>query len=73
MTNLGLPQWLSDKEFAYNEGDAGDAGLIIRSGKSPEGGHDNPLQDSCLENPMDRGNWWATLHRVGKSQIRLSD
>ena len=55
MTNLGLPQWLSDKEFAYNEGDAGDAGLIIRSGKSPEGGHDNPLQDSCLENPMDRG------------------
>ena len=67
MTNLGLPQWLSDKEFAYNEGDAGDAGLIIRSGKSPEGGHDNPLQDSCLENPMDRGSWLAMVHRVAKS------
>ena len=68
MTNLGLPQWLSDKEFAYNEGDAGDAGLIIRSGKSPEGGHDNPLQDSCLENPTDRGAWWATVHGVAKSR-----
>ena len=67
MTNLGLPQWLSDKEFAYNEGDAGDAGLIIRSGKSPEGGHDNPLQDSCLKNPMDRGMQWATVHRVAES------
>ena len=67
MTNLGLPQWLRDKEFAYNEGDAGDAGLIIRSGKSPEGGHDNPLQDSCLENPMDRGMQWATVHRVAES------
>ena len=67
MTNLGLPQWLSDKEFAYNEGDAGDAGLIIRSGKSPEGGHDNPLQDSCLENPMDRGAWQASDHGVTKN------
>ena len=68
MTNLGLPQWLSDKEFAYNEGDAGDAGLIIRSGKSPEGGHDNPLQYYFLKNLMDRGAWRATVHGVAKSQ-----
>ena len=67
MANLGLPQWLSDKEFACKEGDAGDAGLIIRSGKSPEGGHDNPLKCPCLENPMDRGMWSATVHRVAES------
>ena len=40
---------------------------------SPAGGHGNPLQYSCLENPMDRRAWWATVHRVTKSQIRLSD
>ena len=43
---------------------AGDPGL----GRSPGGGHSNPLQYSCLENPMDRGAWWATVHRVAKSQ-----
>ena len=37
-------------------------------GKSPGGGHDNPLQYSCLEKPMDRGNWWIIVHRVAKSQ-----
>ena len=66
MTNLGLPQWLSDKEFACSEGDAEDAGLIVRSGKSPEGGHDNPLQYSCMENSSDRGMWWATVHSVAE-------
>ena len=35
------------------------------------GGHGNPLQHSCLKNPMDRGDWWATVHRVAKSQTRL--
>ena len=43
-------------------------GSISGSGRSPEGGHDNLLQCSCLENPMDRGVWWATVHRVAKSQ-----
>ena len=52
-------------------GDAGDVGLIPGSGKSPEGGHGNPLQYSCLDNPMDRGTWWAMVHRVPKSQTRL--
>ena len=45
-----------------------DTGSIPRSGRSPGGGHGNPLQYSCLENPMDRGVWWATVHRVIKSQ-----
>ena len=49
--------------------DAGDAmGLILGSGRSPGGGHGNPLQYSCLENPMDRGAWWATVHGVTKSR-----
>ena len=43
-------------------GDAGEAGSIPGLGRSLGGGHGNPLQDSCLENPMDRGTWWATVH-----------
>ena len=50
---------------------AGDLGSIPGLGKSPEGGHDNQLQYSCLENPMDRETWWATVYRVAQSQIRL--
>ena len=46
-----------------NAGDKRDAGSIPESGRSPGGGHGNPLQHSCLENPMDRGAWWATVHR----------
>ena len=45
---------------------AGDVGSIPGSGRSPEGGHGNPLQYSCLGNPMDRGAWRATVHRVAK-------
>ena len=52
-------------------GDTIDAGLIPRSGRSPGGGHDNPVQYSCLENPMDREAWQATVHRVTKSQTQL--
>ena len=52
--------------------DARDAGLIPGSGRSPGGGHGNPLQYSCLENPMDRGAWRATAHWVAKSQTQLS-
>ena len=54
------------------QGAAGDAGLIPGSGRFLGGGHGNPLQYSCLENPMDRGAWWATFHGVTKSQTRLS-
>jgi len=52
-------------------GDARDIDLIPGSGRSPGGGHGNPLQYSCLENPMDRGAWQATVHGVAKSQTRL--
>ena len=52
-------------------GDARDMGLIPGSGRSPGGGNGNPLQYSCLENPMDRAGWWAMVHRVTKSQTRL--
>ena len=57
----GLPRWLSGKESACN---AGDMGLIPDSGRSPKGGNGNPLQYSCLENSMERGAWWATVHGV---------
>ena len=50
---------------------AGDAGLIPGLGRSPGGGHGNPLRYSCLENFMDRGAWQATDHRVAKSQTQL--
>ena len=52
---------------------AGDTGLIPEWGRSPGGGNDNPLQYSCLESPMDRRAWQATVHRVTKSQTRLSN
>ena len=58
------------KASAYN---AGDPGSIPGSGRSPGEGNDNPFQYSCLENPMDRGAWWATVHGVAKSRTRLSD
>ena len=48
-------------------GDLTDIDSIPGSGRSPGGGHSNPLQYSCLENPMDRGAWQATVHRVAKS------
>ena len=52
-------------------GDIRDAGSIPGSGRSPGGGHGNPLQYSCLENPMDRGVWSSTVHGVAKSWTRL--
>ena len=54
-------------------GDISDAGSIPGLGRSPAGGNGNPLQYSCLENPMDREAWWATVHGVAKSRTRLSD
>ena len=54
-----------------NPGDVGDAGSIPGWGRSPGGGQGNPLQYSCLESPMDRGVWQATVHGVTKSQTQL--
>ena len=48
-----------------------DMGLIPGLGRSPGGGHGTPLQYSCLENPIDRGAWWATVHGVSKSRTGL--
>ena len=56
------------KNPSANARDIRDTGLIPGSERSPGGGHGNPFQYSCLENPMDRGWWWATVHRVAKSQ-----
>ena len=53
-------------------GDAGDTGPIPGSGRSPGGRNGNSLHCSCLSNPMDRGAWWATVHRVAKSQTQLT-
>ena len=58
------------KEFACN---AGDTGSIPGSGRSPGGRNGNPLQHSCLENPLDREAWWATVHGVANSGTRLRD
>ena len=54
------------KNPTANAGDIRDASLIPRLGRSPGEGHGNPLQHSCLETPMDRGAWWATIHGVAK-------
>ena len=54
------------KNPTANAGDIRDSSLIPRFGRSPGEGHGNPLQHSCLENPMDRGAWWATVHGVAK-------
>ena len=67
---LGFPGVSDGKEFACN---AGDSSSIPGSGRSPGGGNGNPLQYSCLGNPMDRGAWRAAVHGVAKSQTRLSD
>ena len=65
-----FPGGSDSKASAYN---VGDPGSIPGSGRSPGEGNGNPLQYSCLENPMDRGAWWAAFHGVAKSQTRLSD
>ena len=54
------------KNLPANAGDKRDAGLIPGSGRSPGGGHDNPLQHSCLENSKDTVVWWATVHGVAE-------
>ena len=66
-----LPQWLSGKESACSTGATGDVGSIPGSGRFPGGEHGYPLQYSFLENPMDKGAWRATVHRVTKSWTRV--
>ena len=70
MDQLGFPDGSDSKESACS---VGDLVSIPGLGRSPGGGHGNPLQYSCLENPMDRGVWRATVHGVAKSRTRLSD
>ena len=70
VVSSGFPGSLDGKASAYN---VGDQGSISVSGRSPGEGYGNPLQYSCLENPVDRGAWWATVHGVAKNQTQLSD
>ena len=67
--SLGFPGSSNNKKSACN---GGDLGLIPGLGRSLGEENGNPLQYSCLENPMDRGMWWLTVHRVTKSWTRLS-
>jgi len=69
--SIDSPVALVVKNPPADAGDIRDAGSIHGSERSPGGGHGNPLQYSCLENPMDRGAWRAILHRVTKSQTQL--
>ena len=57
------------KNLPANAGDIRDTGSITQSGRSPGGGHGNPLQYSCLDSPMDRGAWQATVHWVAESDM----
>ena len=68
-TTVGFPGGSDGKESAYN---AGDPGLIPGSGRSPGERNGNPLQYSCLENPMDRGAWQATVHGVARVRHDLA-
>ena len=67
---LGFPCGSAGKESACN---AGDLGSVLGLERSPGEGNDNPLQYSCLENPMDRGASWAIVHSVAKNQTGPSD
>ena len=67
----GFPGGASVKNPPGNAADIRDWGLSHGSGRSPGGGHGNPLQYSCLENPMDRGAWRVTIQMVTKSQVQL--
>ena len=71
-----INEWASQvvlmvKNLSASAGNVRNSGLIPGSGRSPGGLHGNPLQYSWLDNPMDRGTWWATVHRVTKSQTWL--
>ena len=69
---MGFPGSSVVKNPSVNAGDTGDMGSILKLGRFPGEGNGNPLQYSCLENYIDRGAWWAIVHRVAKSQTPLS-
>ena len=69
---MGFPDCSVGKESTCNAGDTRDMGLIHGLGRSPGGGPGNPLQYSCLENPMVKGAQWATVHTVTNSWTGLS-
>ena len=74
--SVGLPQWLSGKESICSAEDAGNVGShpwVRKIPWLPWEGHGNPLQYSCLDKPMDRGAWWASVHSVSKSRTWLSN
>ena len=71
LTSKGFPGSTVVKNPSANTRDTKDTDLIPELGRSPGEGHANPLQCSCLENPVDRGTWWATVHSVAKSRTRL--
>ena len=66
---LGFPDGSVVQNLPVSAGDTGDSGLIPGSGRSPGGGHGNPLQYSWLENPMDKGAWRATVSGVAESDM----
>ena len=69
----GFPDGSVGKESTCNAEDTGDLGSIPGSGRPPGEGNGNLLHYSCLENPMDRGAWWATVDGVAKSRTQLND
>ena len=69
---MASPVALVIKNPPANAGNSRDAGSTPGLGRSPDEGHGNPLQSTCLENPMDIGAWWATVHGVAKSWTCLS-
>ena len=68
---MNFPGSTSGKEPAWQYKSLSDVGLIPGSGRSPGGEHGNPLQYPCLENPTNRGAWWAIIHKVTNSQTGL--
>ena len=69
----GLPRWFSGKEPTYTVGDSRDMGSNPGPARSSGEENGHPLQYSCLENPMDRGDWWVIVHGVAKSQTPLNN
>ena len=70
---VGFPNGSAGEESACNAGDTEDMSSIPGLGRFPGEANGNPLQYSCLKNPMDKRAWWATVQRVTKSQTQLSD
>ena len=71
--SLGMKGFPGGSDGKESDSNAGDPGSIPVSGRSPGIGNGNPLQYSCLENPIDRGAWWATVNGVAKRRTRLSN